>query len=56
MIALGIDPDTMDTAIAWWDGVAWQFDLPTEGWATYDLGTSTMQVFDGAAWITWVIP
>ncbi len=45
-----------EDAIAWYDGASWQFDVPTEGWATYDLGVSTMLFFDGAAWITWTIP
>lgn len=37
--------------ITWYDGSTWQFDAPTEGWATWNLGDSTLYRFDGSDWV-----
>jgi hypothetical protein len=37
--------------IATWDGSAWIFDQPSEGWIAYNIGDATRHRFSGTAWI-----
>lgn len=37
--------------IAWYDGVAWKFDVPTAGWRTFDLNINKFFTYVGGAWI-----
>src|SRR3989344_2426329 len=37
--------------ITWYDGAAWQFDTPVEGWHVYDQDTNDLLKFDGSAWV-----
>ena len=39
-----------DNTIAWYDGVAWMFDIPTSGWQTYIRTMGLMYRFDGTNW------
>lgn len=39
-----------DDDIAWFDGLNWQFDTPTDGWFVYNRGDNLLYLFDGAAW------
>jgi hypothetical protein len=43
-------PTLKEDQIAEWDGAAWQFDIPVEGWVLRDLTTDTFYLYDGAAW------
>jgi len=36
--------------IASWDGTAWVFVAPREGWRAFDLGSGLLHVFDAGAW------
>lgn len=40
-----------DDNIAWRDATQWHFDTPTEGWATYNIGTAAFIYWDGTAWV-----
>lgn len=37
--------------IAWWDGAAWQFDTPLEGWQCWVEDENLYYVFDGTNWV-----
>lgn len=37
--------------IAWWDGVAWNFDTPGEGWQCWVEDENAYYVFDGTNWV-----
>lgn len=37
--------------IAWYDGAAWQFDSPIEGWAVYDQNQNKYLTYNGSAWV-----
>lgn len=39
-------------AIALWEGTAWAFFAPLEGWRAYVAAERTTATFDGAAWVT----
>ncbi len=39
-----------DNAIAVYDGSAWQFSAPSEGWVVYDQNNNKLQRYDGSAW------
>lgn len=39
-----------DGKLAFWDGSAWQFLIPQEGWRAFDLGNGNLQVFEGGVW------
>ena len=39
-----------EDSIAWYDGAAWQFDTPVEGWYCYDKDTNILYHFDGSDW------
>ena len=39
-----------DGKLAAWDGAAWHFLDPREGWRAYDLAAGRGVVFDGSAW------
>ena len=41
---------THDGSIAWYDGAAWQFDAPSDGWQVYVVDEACNYRFDGAAW------
>jgi hypothetical protein len=36
--------------IAWYDGTAWQFDTPSEGWRSFNKANDNFYFFDGSAW------
>jgi hypothetical protein len=36
--------------IAWYDGAAWQFDNPEEGWFVYVADENKFYLFNGTAW------
>jgi len=36
--------------IAWWDGAAWNFDTPAEGWQCWVEDENLYYVFDGSDW------
>ncbi|MFB3882695.1 MAG: DUF2793 domain-containing protein [Armatimonadota bacterium] len=36
--------------IAWYDGAAWQFDNPEEGWFVYVTDENKFYLFNGTAW------
>lgn len=36
--------------IAWYDGAAWQFDIPAAGWATYNVALGYQLTYTGSAW------
>ncbi len=36
--------------IAWYDGAAWQFDSPEEGWFVYVADENVFYLFSGTAW------
>ncbi|MFB3882862.1 MAG: DUF2793 domain-containing protein [Armatimonadota bacterium] len=38
------------THIAWYDGAAWQFDSPEEGWFVYLADENKFYLFNGTAW------
>lgn len=40
-----------ETNIAWYDGSAWKFDVPTEGWQAYNKALDDNMLFDGSAWV-----
>ena len=55
VFALGASP-TGDWAgeggrLAVWDGVAWSFVTPAEGWRIFDLGTARLMTFAGGDWV-----
>lgn len=37
--------------IAWYNGTAWVFDIPLEGWQTYNKGLEDNMLFDGTGWV-----
>jgi len=37
-----------EDAVAWWNGSAWAFDLPSEGWFAYNLDDHTLYLFTSA--------
>ena len=37
-------------SVATYDGAAWLFDVPAEGWIAYSEATDDLKVYDGAAW------
>jgi len=37
-------------SIAWYDGAAWQFDTPEEGWFVYVADEATFYLYASAAW------
>ncbi len=39
-----------DHSVALWDGTAWQFFAPAEGWQAYDRDSGGVLLFDGAGW------
>lgn len=39
-----------DNAIAWYDGAAWQFDAPVDGWFSFNLEAAVFLLFDGSDW------
>ncbi|WP_372884208.1 DUF2793 domain-containing protein [Shimia sp.] len=39
-----------DGSLASWDGIAWQFIAPGEGWQAWGIGESERRVFTGGAW------
>ncbi len=39
-----------DNNIAWYDGAAWQFDIPAAGWTAWDNAQATQLYFTGSAW------
>jgi len=39
-----------DNDIAWYDGSAWQFDTPEEGWFVYVADENKFYLFNGTAW------
>lgn len=46
------DPfETHDKSIAWFNGTAWVFDVPEEGWIVYNIQTKRTIQFDGDNWI-----
>jgi hypothetical protein len=36
--------------IAWYDGAAWKFDTPAEGWAVHVDADDLVNIFDGSDW------
>lgn len=36
--------------IAWYDGAAWKFDTPADGWYVYNKDTKNFYKFDGSIW------
>jgi hypothetical protein len=36
--------------IAWYDGAAWKFDTPLQGWSVYNKADDEVYKFNGAAW------
>ncbi len=42
-----------DTFITWWNGTAWQFDIPSDGWMAVNLADSTLKLFLAGAWATY---
>lgn len=40
-----------ETNITWFDGSIWKFDVPSEGWQTYNKNLEDNMKFDGAAWV-----
>lgn len=42
---------THEKSIAWYDGAAWQFDAPAEGWQVYDDNVNRQFIYSGTAWI-----
>jgi hypothetical protein len=43
-------------SIAWWDGAAWKFDAPEEGWFTYVVDEMTFYLYTAAAWTKYDTP
>ncbi len=39
-----------DNNIATWDGAAWSFEVPENGWATYAETPELLYIFNGATW------
>ena len=37
--------------IAWWYGMAWQYDVPAVGWVANRTAGNTLYKYDGAAWL-----
>ena len=37
--------------IAWYDGAAWQFDVPASGWTAWDTAQAKQFTYSGSAWV-----
>jgi hypothetical protein len=40
-----------DNKITYYDGAAWQFDTPAEGWQVYSEGADKFYFYTGSAWV-----
>jgi hypothetical protein len=38
-------------SIAWYDGAAWKFDVPSAGWRTFDLAIAKFYTYVAGSWI-----
>jgi hypothetical protein len=48
--ATGANWSGQDNKIAYYDGAAWQFDTPAEGWQVYSEGADKFYFYTGSAW------
>lgn len=37
--------------LAYWDGTAWLFLAPSEGWRAWDKGAATLRIYQAGAWV-----